>query len=83
MLPGEKEIAERRSAGGGLTAPELAVLLAHTKIAATQDVLGSNLPDDPYLRRVLDAYFPAPLRERFATDGRATGCAARSSPRPW
>jgi glutamate dehydrogenase len=65
-LPGEKEIAERRSAGGGLTAPELAVLLAHTKIDATADVLGSELPDDPYLRAELARYFPAPLRTRFA-----------------
>jgi glutamate dehydrogenase len=66
-LPGEREIAERRSAGGGLTAPELAVLLAHTKIAATAGVLGSHLPDDPYLRAELARYFPAPLRRRFAT----------------
>jgi glutamate dehydrogenase len=66
MVPGEREIAERRSAGGGLTNPELALLLAHTKITAAEDVLASSLPDDPYLRRVLDAYFPAPLRARFA-----------------
>jgi glutamate dehydrogenase len=66
MLPGEREIAERRSAGGGLTTPEFALLLAHTKISATQEVLASSLPDDPYLRRVLDAYFPAPLRAPFA-----------------
>ncbi len=66
MVPGEREIAERRAAGGGLTNPELALLLAHTKIAAGEDVLASSLPDDPYLRRVLDAYFPAPLRARFA-----------------
>ena len=66
MLPGEREIAERRSSGGGLTNPELALLLAHTKIAAAEDVLASSLPDDPYLRRVLDAYFPAPMRARFA-----------------
>ena len=66
ILPGEREIAERRSSGGGLTNPELALLLAHTKIAAGEDVLSSSLPDDPYLRRVLDAYFPAPLRARFA-----------------
>ena len=66
VLPGEREIAERRSSGGGLTNPELALLLAHTKIAAGEDVLTSSLPDDPYLRRVLDAYFPAPLRARFA-----------------
>ncbi len=47
-LPDEKEIAARRSAGTGLTTPELAVLLAHTKIAAGQEVLASDLPDDPY-----------------------------------
>jgi glutamate dehydrogenase len=66
VLPDEREIAERRSSGGGLTNPELALLLAHTKIAASEDVLASQLPDDPYLHRVLDAYFPAPLRARFA-----------------
>jgi glutamate dehydrogenase len=65
-LPDEKEIAARRSAGTGLTTPELAVLLAHTKIAAGQEVLASNLPDDPSLRSTLAGYFPVPLRERFA-----------------
>ena len=61
-VPGEKEIAERRSAGKGLTNPELALLLAHTKIAAAEEVLASGLADDPYLRRELTGYFPAPLR---------------------
>ena len=66
VLPGDKEIAERRSASTGLTLPEFSVLLAHTKIAAAQEVLASEVPDDPYLRRVLRDYFPVPLRERFA-----------------
>jgi glutamate dehydrogenase len=66
VLPGDREIAERRSAGTGLTIPEFSVLLAHTKIAATQEVLGSGLPDDPYLHQVLVRYFPTPLRERYA-----------------
>ena len=61
-VPGQKEIAERRSAGKGLTNPELALLLAHTKIAAAEEVLASGLADDPYLRRELTRYFPAPLR---------------------
>jgi glutamate dehydrogenase len=65
-LPDEKEIAARRSAGTGLTTPELAVLLAHTKIAAGQQVLASDLPDEPSLRSTLAEYFPVPLRERFA-----------------
>jgi glutamate dehydrogenase len=67
VLPGDKEIAERRSAGTGLTSPEFSVLLAQTKIAAGQELLASGLPDDRYLRRVLTDYFPAPLRERYAS----------------
>ena len=66
VLPGDRELAERRSAGVGLTVPEFSVLLAHTKIATAQDVLASDVPDDPYLRQVLTSYFPAPMRERFA-----------------
>ena len=65
-LPDEKEIAARRSAGTGLTTPELAVVLAHTKIAAGQQVLASDLPDDPSLQSTLAGYFPVPLRDRFA-----------------
>jgi len=66
VLPTDREIAERRSAGRGLVTPEFSVLLAHTKIAAAQEVLASDLPDDPYLRSVLTDYFPTPLRDRYA-----------------
>jgi glutamate dehydrogenase len=66
VLPGDREITERRSAGTGLTTPEFSLLLAHTKIAAEKEVLASDLPDDEYLRRVLVGYFPAPLQERYA-----------------
>jgi len=66
VLPVDKEIAARRSAGTGLTTPELSLLLAHTKIAAGQEVLASSLPDDPYLHDTLVGYFPAALRTRFA-----------------
>jgi glutamate dehydrogenase len=67
VLPGDKEIAERRSAGTGLTLPEFSVLLAHTKIGAAQEVLASSLPDDRYLHHVLTEYFPVPLRERYSS----------------
>ena len=61
-LPGDKEIAERRAAGTGLTSPEFAVLLARTKIDAAAEVLDSSLPDDAYLHGALVKYFPEPLR---------------------
>jgi glutamate dehydrogenase len=66
VLPGGREIAERRSAGTGLTTPEFAVLLAQAKISAAREVIASDLPDDAYLTRVLVGYFPTPLRERYA-----------------
>jgi len=66
VLPGDREIAERRSAGTGLVIPEFSVLLAQTKIAAAEEVLASSLPDDGYLRRVLVDYFPTPLRQKYA-----------------
>jgi glutamate dehydrogenase len=66
VLPTDRELAERRAAHKGLVVPEFAVLLAQTKIEATEEVLASGLPDDPYLHRVLADYFPPALRERYA-----------------
>jgi glutamate dehydrogenase len=65
VLPSDREIAERRSSHAGLVVPEFAVLLAHTKIEAAEEVLASGLPDQEYLHRVLVDYFPAPLRVAY------------------
>ncbi|MEV4183071.1 NAD-glutamate dehydrogenase [Streptosporangium canum] len=64
-LPSDKTLAERRQAGLGLTAPEFSVLLAYTKLVVDAEILGSDLPDDPYLASWLVSYFPTALRERF------------------
>ncbi|HEU0127432.1 MAG TPA: hypothetical protein VFQ48_02335, partial [Pseudonocardiaceae bacterium] len=48
-----------------LTAPELAVLLAYTKIVLAAELLQGELPDDPFLRAKLVRYFPTPMRERY------------------
>ncbi|MCX4664186.1 NAD-glutamate dehydrogenase [Streptomyces uncialis] len=65
FLPTDRQIRERLGAGRGLTQPELAVLMAYTKITAAEELIGTGLPDEPYLRKLLLAYFPAALRERF------------------
>ncbi|MGH3158034.1 MAG: NAD-glutamate dehydrogenase domain-containing protein, partial [Streptosporangiaceae bacterium] len=66
VLPNDKELAERRASGVGLTSPEFSVLLARTKIESAKEVLASGLPDDAYLHNALVGYFPEPLRERYA-----------------
>jgi glutamate dehydrogenase len=60
--------AERRAAGGGLTAPELAVLLAYTKIVLEADLIEGDLADDPFLRSCLFSYFPTKMRQAYRNE---------------
>jgi glutamate dehydrogenase len=65
FLPTKKQVAERIEAKQGLTAPELAVLLAYTKIVLADELLETDLPDDPFLRSDLYLYFPTPMRQTY------------------
>ncbi|WP_052091056.1 NAD-glutamate dehydrogenase domain-containing protein [Modestobacter caceresii] len=64
-LPSEAEVDRLRQAGGGLTRPEAAVLLAYSKNLVRAELLASSLPDDPALGTVLLGYFPQAVRERW------------------
>ncbi len=64
-LPADDEIATRKAAGQGLTTPELAVLLAYSKMWLYDELIASALPEEPWVARTLERYFPALLRERF------------------
>ncbi len=64
-LPDDASLAERARRGDALTRPELAVLLAYAKLALHDELLDSPVPDDPYLGKELERYFPVEMRERF------------------
>lgn len=64
-LPSDTQINERRLARQGLTPPEVAVLLAYSKISLDQAILKSDVPDDADFLPVLVNYFPQPLQQRF------------------
>ena len=68
FLPGNEELETRRSAGGAVTTPELAVLAAYAKIQLAQALSGTALIKDEYFLATLKRYFPAQLVERFGDE---------------
>ena len=79
-LPTSRGVRRRLDRGEGLTTPELSVLLAWTKIVLADELIDSDLPDDPYCDVDLMAYFPTPAaRGVRGPRSPRTRCAARSS----
>ncbi|MGO0309483.1 NAD-glutamate dehydrogenase [Endozoicomonas acroporae] len=64
-LPSDTEIKARVKAGEGLTRPEIAILLSHTKLELFESLVSANVADDPILAAKLLDYFPSQLRNQF------------------
>jgi glutamate dehydrogenase len=69
-LPDEEALSERRKQRLGLTRPELAVVLAYSKISLYRQLIGTNLPDDVYFAQEVERYFPSAVTQRFNKDVR-------------
>jgi glutamate dehydrogenase len=65
FLPNAEDIDERSRAGQGLVRPELAMLLSYAKIQLNQQLIHSDVPEDPYLGQELGRYFPERLTKRY------------------
>lgn len=65
FLPDDKKLLERKAAGFGLTRPELAILLAYTKIHVKHEILKSALPEDPFFSTLVETAFPPSLRKEY------------------
>ncbi|MUG32365.1 NAD-glutamate dehydrogenase [Psychrobacter sanguinis] len=65
FLPSDEVIEQRMKSGVGMTRPELAVILAYGKMWVYEQLLESDLPDDPYFVNELRKYFPDELASRF------------------
>ena len=77
-----RQLADRHNAGLGLTVPELAVLLAYAKITLEEELLASQLPDDPdFVARARARASRRRCASGSSTASARTRCAARS-PRP-
>ncbi len=65
FLPNKEEINERAQKGLGLTAPEIAVLVAYSKMDIYERLLDSPFATDSYHNHELLAYFPPQLSEKY------------------
>ncbi|MCF6355559.1 MAG: NAD-glutamate dehydrogenase [Candidatus Polarisedimenticolaceae bacterium] len=65
-LPDDASLAKREKAGEGLSRPELAVLLAYSKITLFEELCASDICEDSYLAAELIKYFPSPMQEHYA-----------------
>ncbi|UPK76184.1 NAD-glutamate dehydrogenase [Nocardioidaceae bacterium SCSIO 66511] len=65
FLPSDEEMATRRADGKGLASPELAVLLAYTKIVLADKLIESDIADDPFFRGRLFSYFPTDMKKAY------------------
>ena len=54
-----------------LVSPEIAVLIAYAKIVLFDALIASDLPDDPYMEKLLLDYMPTPIRVGHADAVRA------------
>ncbi|KJK45857.1 NAD-glutamate dehydrogenase [Lentzea aerocolonigenes] len=66
-LPSAAEFKTLEKNGEGLTSPELATLLAFTKLTLKEELLSSDIPTIDTFKNKLPDYFPTLLRERFGT----------------
>lgn len=62
FLPNDAEIKKRLELKQGLTTPEMAVLLAYSKIQIQAALLHSDLPDETAFAAQLAGYFPKELQ---------------------
>ena len=69
-LPDDEALAARRKQGLGLTRPELAVVLAYSKISLYRQLIDTDLPDDSYFAQEVERYFPSAVTQRFSKDVR-------------
>jgi len=64
-LPDDETLRQRLQLRVGLTRSELSVLLAYAKTSLYEDLLPSDLPDDPQLAEDLVNYFPVAMHAPY------------------
>lgn len=65
FLPGDQEMAQRKSEGKALTRPELSVLISYSKAQLKESLVDSGIPDDDYLACQIETAVPGTLVKKY------------------
>ena len=65
FLPDARTLQERVRSGRGFARPELAILMAYSKMGLFRRILETNFPDEPAFQNQLLEYFPTAMQQRF------------------
>ena len=68
FLPDRDELRKREGDGLGLKLPELSVILAYSKMTLYQELLKSEVPEDSFLIKELNGYFPKRLAQNYSSE---------------
>jgi len=66
-LPSKSELLRREQEKLGFSRPEIAVLMAYSKMSVYQSLVHASLPKDKYYEKFLLEYFPTKMRKEFVT----------------
>ncbi|MDC9720662.1 MAG: NAD-glutamate dehydrogenase [Gammaproteobacteria bacterium] len=66
-LPDDANMDERARVQAGLTRPEIAVLLAYSKMRLFDELMAADIGSDAYLAQSLEDYFPKVLTQKYAS----------------
>lgn len=64
-LPDEETLSERKIQGKGLTRPEISVLISYVKGELKEELVKTDLSEDPYIVKAVETAFPKELVERY------------------
>lgn len=70
-LPTDKQLGEMRAGNLGFARPELAVLMAYSKLSLCADLQESKLLDAPYFEADLLRYFPKEMQKSYGDEIRS------------
>lgn len=65
FLPDDRTLHDRETARSNLTRPELAILLAYTKIHIKQNILATEIPENDFFKTYVNDAFPESIAEKY------------------